>query len=115
MPISSEQLTAIDALFDKSELIRLAEKYFDEETTEVGINELKLAIIRIVKGDEKPSYTDVVKHLHTRPNQSGQLLVQLHNTIEYDQIIINVYLDACGRICTTIHNMYKLDIISIVA
>lgn len=115
MPISTEQLIAIDSLFDRSELIRMAEKHFDEETATEGINELKLGIIQIIKGDERPTYKNVVKHLLAKPNKSGQLLVQLHNTIEYDQIIIDVYLDECGRVCTDVHNMYKLDIIAIKA
>jgi len=114
MSISTEQLTAIDSLFEQSELIHMAENHFDEHTASAGINELKQGIIAIIKSEDKPPrYIDVVRHLQSKENNSGQLLVQLHNTIEYDQIIVDVYLDTCGRICTNVHNMYKLDIISI--
>jgi hypothetical protein len=91
--------------------------HFYAETVAEGINELKLGIIQIIKGeDNPPRYIDVVRHLQFKSDGHGRIIVRPHG--ETENISIGVCLDDCSRICFTeyhrnVQGMYSLNIIAI--
>ena len=54
-------------ILNKSELIRMSKKYFDSDTVEQGIEELKDAILeKINQQQSEVSYNDLIEHLKSK-------------------------------------------------